>query len=298
MKKTKKKLSASPGFTLIELLITTTVIGLVLSIGLASYTKINRRQIFHQSVKNTLEDLRLAQDKALSGEKPVECLPPSEKALSGYRFSFINEHTYQIRAVCQDLAEESICKTSYLTENVAKTGGPDSVFFKVLTQGVDLDGQPSRTINLEGFGFNEQIIITEGGEIYPASAPTETPIPEPTSTPAPQDCQGVCLAQGFLGGICRYGGFWGGCEEGEEDIGTDYCSLGRTCCCEISSLTPTPSSSPEPTPTGQPTATPTSQPTATPTPCLEEGESCSPYWGEPCCEGLDCEGSIFNRRCQ
>jgi prepilin-type N-terminal cleavage/methylation domain-containing protein len=175
------------GFTLIELLVVTGVIGIVLTIGLANYSRINRRQIFNNSVEEVLQDLRLAQDKAVSGEKPSACRPPTEYPLMGYKLEFSSSGTsYQIKAVCEGVAEDLSCKTGVLSSGVAKIDGPDSIFFKVLHQGAELDSAEER-LTFQGYNYTREIIVTESGEIYPTELMMGTPTPgaEPTETIPP-----------------------------------------------------------------------------------------------------------------
>ncbi|MFC1790545.1 prepilin-type N-terminal cleavage/methylation domain-containing protein [Patescibacteria group bacterium] len=185
----KKKLplaSSCLGFTLIELLMTTAIIGVILSAGLINYQRVNRSQIFHQSVKDILSDLRLVQDKAFSGEKPAGCLPPPDDLfLEKYLFEFSDSQTYQIKAVCNGLAEPVLIKTGLLKGVTRKTSGPDQISFMVLTQGVDLGGAESRAFGFSAYGLTEELIVTQTGELYITSVPTETPVPGPTATPTP-----------------------------------------------------------------------------------------------------------------
>ena len=191
--KIAKKTRALPlGFTIIELLVSSAVFIILLSVGLANYSRINRQQIFHQTVKNVLEDLRLAQDKALSGEKPSECRPPANVLLAGYRVTINPDNrSYEIRSVCEGLAQEPVCKSAALRTGVTITQKPDEIFFRVLTKGVDLGGVETGTITLQGYGLVEQIVITESGEIYstrdliPTTTPAPTGAPTPTPTPRP-----------------------------------------------------------------------------------------------------------------
>ena len=61
------------GFTLIEILVSMTIIGFLFSFGYASFRDFSRRQALAGVVKQVQGDLRLAQQKALSGEKPSGC---------------------------------------------------------------------------------------------------------------------------------------------------------------------------------------------------------------------------------
>ncbi|HUW21745.1 MAG TPA: LamG-like jellyroll fold domain-containing protein [Candidatus Bathyarchaeia archaeon] len=222
------------GFTLIELLVTISITGLMLSIGLANYNRINRNQIFQQATDVVLEDLRLAQDKAISGEKPASCLS-SEITLDGYRFIFDSPATYAIRAVCNGVNQDPPVKTASLRGETRKESGPDEIFFRVLSLGVDLGGFESRIVSLGGYGQSLQIVVTDSGEIYPASVPTETPVSELTATPVLT----------------------------ETPLPTST---------PIATPTPVPTLTPSPSPSPSPTPVPTSTPNPTPTPTPNVGQ--------------------------
>lgn len=199
-----KKLS---GFTIIELLITISIIGLVLTIGLVYYQDFNRRQVVVQAAKDLKSNLRLAQSKALSGEKPGGC----SGTLSGYRVDF-TANNYTLAAICGDIPFGA--RTYSFTAGVSKVSGPNSLLFRVLAGGVDPPGE----IVLSGKNYSSKVVVKAGGEIsleesvvYVPSAtptpttpaptstptlppltptPTSTPTPIPTSTPTPPACAG------------------------------------------------------------------------------------------------------------
>lgn len=141
------------GFTLIELLIVTSIIGLLLSIGVASYNTFNRRQMIRETALDLLNNLRFAQNKASSGEKPAGCA-----TLEGWKLEFVSGG-YQIKAVCTN--GEFGSKNFSFPDAVSKTSGPSSFLFKVLAQGVVEGGE----IVLTGFGRTYQIKVTVSGEI-------------------------------------------------------------------------------------------------------------------------------------
>lgn len=142
------------GFTLVELLVTFSVITLLFTIGFASYQEFNRRQIVSQAGKELKENLRLAQSKASSGEKPTGCTG----TLNGWQVVFQDTSSYQIQAVCPNTVN---FKTVPYPPGVAKTAGPPKVFFKVLSRGVDNSG----TITISGFGTRARVTVTSAGEI-------------------------------------------------------------------------------------------------------------------------------------
>lgn len=68
-----KKTYLLPGFTLIELIVVIAIIGLLFTLGLASYNNFNRKQLLTQSANTIKNDLRFIQSKAMSGEKDAVC---------------------------------------------------------------------------------------------------------------------------------------------------------------------------------------------------------------------------------
>jgi len=141
------------GFTLIELLIVTSITALLFSIGVAFYQDFNRSQIVEQEAKKLKENLRLAQSKALAGEKPEGC-----DGLSGWRIYFPDNTSYILQAICPDPVS---FRTINLSPNLSKTSGPSVVFFKVLGQGVEGGGK----IVISGFGKTSWVEIDAGGNI-------------------------------------------------------------------------------------------------------------------------------------
>jgi len=144
------------GFTLIELLITFTLITILFSIGVSQYNKFNRRQILVKAKDQLLSDLRLAQNKSLVAEKPQEC---GDNPLSGYKLKFSDNQNYKIVAICVD--EVDVKSDLSLPNNIIKSSGPDEIFFKVLSQGVDSD----TIFTLSGFGETQTIMVSKVGEI-------------------------------------------------------------------------------------------------------------------------------------
>ncbi len=159
MKKTCSKNSSSKfGFTLIELLVSISIIGIVFGLGIAAYTRFNRRQILFQAAQDLKSNLRLAQDKAMAGEKGTEC--GDAFTLQGWYVSFATE-SYQVYGMCDgqtfgppaiDLTKRNVTIDSPL---------PGTIRFKPLGQGVE----GATTITLSGKGGTETITVTEAGEI-------------------------------------------------------------------------------------------------------------------------------------
>jgi len=157
-----KKLSFLAGFTLIELLVVMTIMGILFGIGVAQYINFNRSQILEQAAQELKNNLRLAQTKAVNGEKPGDC---EDKLLNGYRVKFFsgNPDNYTLVAVCNG-EEISASEVKYNLPSVVKFSSlPSPILFKVLAQGTDLDSD--LTITLTAFEKNKTVTVTKQGKI-------------------------------------------------------------------------------------------------------------------------------------
>lgn len=137
-----------------------TVIGLLFGFGFVSFRDFSRRQAVISAGRSVIGDLRLAQQKALSGEKLCT------GNLSTYDFTVINTTSYQIKAVCSGAGSSSvIVKTQSLPSGILISSTPgNTVSFKVLGQGM---AGPGVTIMLSQTGTTNisTITVSGGGEI-------------------------------------------------------------------------------------------------------------------------------------
>ncbi len=161
------------GFTIIELLITISILGLLLAIGLVYYQDFNRRQIVVQGANDLKNNLRLAQSKALAGEKEG-CVG----TFKGYQVDFFLSE-YVISALCDGVKVEY---KRYPLKGLVLAGGPSYLVFKPLAQGVENPLGGKAEITLSSSNHSSKVIVDEGGEI---STDDEVPVPPPTPTPPP-----------------------------------------------------------------------------------------------------------------
>jgi Tfp pilus assembly protein FimT len=149
-----------PGFTLIELLLILSLTGLLFSLGMAQYSKFNRRQTLNKAKDELISNLRLAQSKALAAEKPAVC---GAETVLGHQLKFVDNHSYKIVVACGDDPEgyPEVKQAVLLPEGITKTSAEDIVFFRVLSQGVD----EAVSITLSGFNETRMVTITTSGEI-------------------------------------------------------------------------------------------------------------------------------------
>jgi prepilin-type N-terminal cleavage/methylation domain-containing protein len=150
-------------YTLIEVLIALTVIGILFGFGYVNYRDFSRRQALSGIVKQIQGDLRLAQQMALSGQKPTDL---SCVTLDGITFGITPPQTYSIRAQC-DGAPGYIFKEIALPGGVTIAGGTTNpIIFKVLGQGTNLpSGGVTITLLQVGTSTPAYVYVTEGGEI-------------------------------------------------------------------------------------------------------------------------------------
>jgi prepilin-type N-terminal cleavage/methylation domain-containing protein len=199
-------------FTIIELLITISIMGLLLTVGLVYYQDFNRRQVVVQAANNLKNNLRLAQSKALSGEKIEGC----SGTFGGYKVEFFpDENEYVVSAICDHILVEY---KRYSLEGTELAEYPSYLIFKPLAGGVEIaqgGGTPpggSAGITLSRINHSSEVTVSESGEIAveadvpyvppPTVVPTPTPEPgsppsepTPTDTPIPTPTP-LCIAEG------------------------------------------------------------------------------------------------------
>ncbi len=246
------------GFTLIELLVAIGITVLLSGGGLASYNRFNYRQIIRNEGAAITELLRLAQVKALTGEKPGigACVSAT---LDGWRVRVVSNNSLVLEAVC---GGEGVGtgKTHVLADDTSLVAGRE-VTFKVLAQGTVGDNfcvsgfswlyqvQALASGQIADDGFVESCLVEES----PVSTPTPTPIPTstpsptptPTSTPTPSPlpspspsiidtCGEFCinLDEGYETGVCvkkKKNCNFGFLKSG----GDKYCNVDTPrCCCD------------------------------------------------------------------
>lgn len=157
------------GYTLIELLVVITIGLIIFTIGFAGYREFSRRQDLSGVSKNLISDLRLIQQKALTGEKPtgVTCLK-----LIGYTFTRTDSSTYTINASCDDsvtvtpvVIHSRLIKTVSLPTGITLTATTPTVLFKILGLGTDLSADNTLTLTNTYSSNTVQIVIGKGGGI-------------------------------------------------------------------------------------------------------------------------------------
>ena len=161
------------GYTLIELLVVITISIIIFGVVMAGYREFSRRQALTGILKQTKADLRLAQQLALTGQKPtgVTCLK-----LIGYTFIRTSASIYELRASCDNtvivsspIITNPVIKTIKMPVNTTISGSPvNTVTFKILGQGTDLSPVTSPlifTIANTVAGTTGTVVVGTGGDV-------------------------------------------------------------------------------------------------------------------------------------
>lgn len=161
-KRLQKKIN---GYTLIELLIGLSVIGIIFSLGFVSFREFSRRQALNGAKKLLVGQLRVAQELALSGDKPSDPFCNAPNRLKGYNFRALTNLNYTIEASCTggDVETKNVDLDGDITISEPST---NPILFKVLGQGTNIDTDDTTiTLTQTVTGNTREIVITKSGEI-------------------------------------------------------------------------------------------------------------------------------------
>lgn len=157
------------GFTLIELTIATAILMSLTGFGTASYLNFNEKQVLEQAGKDLKNHLRLAQEKALAGEKDT-AVCGTDKPLDGWCFS--KEGTgYKIYGHCggETGGAGGVFRRQDFTlpSGVSLTVYPDEkLLFGALSQGADREITYCLSGTFPSLGTQKyKITVKPGGEI-------------------------------------------------------------------------------------------------------------------------------------
>jgi len=166
-----KKLSSQPasrGFTLIELIIVVTVILVISVITILNYNLYNDKQRVKQAGFSLRSDLRLAQTRAMSGQKPFNC--DETTTLVSYEVTFSGCGTgacYQIQPLCMKAGipvDTSASRTQMtLLSGVTFKESYQPIQFLSVTGVTNLNADQS--IVLTGAGVTYTVNVSRSGSI-------------------------------------------------------------------------------------------------------------------------------------
>lgn len=152
---------AKPGYTLVEILIGLTILAIVFSMGVASYREFSRRQELNGYIKKAISDIRLIQQKALSGQKPDAGLGSCSR-LDAYSFVTNGGSSYSIVANC---VGGNVTIKSVDLGNITVSATTANTRFKVLGLGTDLPGDNILTFRSTLTGNVATLTIGKGGDV-------------------------------------------------------------------------------------------------------------------------------------
>ncbi|MFZ5845376.1 MAG: pilus assembly FimT family protein [Patescibacteria group bacterium] len=132
--------SLKAGFTFIELLVVMGVILLLTSGIIAGYNNFTDNQRLKQTALTLKTNLRFAQTKAASADKPTSGCTQ----LVGYAVSFTNS-SYNVQAQCSEGLVGSLTSVS-LPVGISFSPIPETIVFRVLTRGTTSDNPVTLTL--------------------------------------------------------------------------------------------------------------------------------------------------------
>ena len=155
---------------MLEILVVMTIIGLLFTFGYASFRDFSRRQALVGIAKQVQGDLRLAQEKALSGEKPsnVNCTAAGQ-VLNAYNF-VVSSSSYTIQADCSGgtVDYETVILPVGISITVSGVTLPptNTIKFKVLNNGTNIDSAGTAVVTLSQANSPDQVVtVTAAGQI-------------------------------------------------------------------------------------------------------------------------------------
>lgn len=149
---------SNKGYTLIELLVGVSIVAILFGVGFVSYREFSRRQSLTGVTKQLVGDLRLAQQLALTGQKPTG---QTCTTLIGYMISRTSSTSYNLTADCSN--DDFLIKTVDMPADTTISAG--SVTFKVLGQGTSLSSPLTYTVTNTQAGTLGTVTIGIGGDI-------------------------------------------------------------------------------------------------------------------------------------
>src|SRR3989339_1053168 len=162
------------GFTLIELVVVFSIIAIISTIGIISFSNYNKIQQLNQAVSDTVNLLNSAKSNSLSQIKPEACDPTYE--LYGYRITAFprpsgEQSTVKLETICRDPNNIIVecatpaCKnpkTLTFLKNIKITNSTDEIFFYPLSLFED-ESVDGGSICVEGWGIKKEISVSNLG---------------------------------------------------------------------------------------------------------------------------------------
>ncbi|MBP9814663.1 prepilin-type N-terminal cleavage/methylation domain-containing protein [Candidatus Woesebacteria bacterium] len=151
------RLDRQAGYTLFELIVSIAIISIVFGLAIAAYNTFNKRERLRQTGLNFKANLRFAQTKSLSAEKPTSGCT----TFSGMRVSF-TVNSYSIVHLCTEGAVGTSIDTTLPTD-ITFSPTPTTFTFLPLSRSTSL--QSGQTIVLTNGVASYTLVISGGGDI-------------------------------------------------------------------------------------------------------------------------------------
>lgn len=148
------------GFTLIELMVAVGISLLLAGSVLVGFNTFSTNQRVKQAALNFKNNLRLAQTKAQSGEKPATGCT----SLVGYNVNFTNSN-YSIVPLCTEGEITPKTLRFDLPQGVAFAAFVPSLTYKTLSAGVQLPGHEQFTFQITNLSKTYSLRLNTNGEI-------------------------------------------------------------------------------------------------------------------------------------
>lgn len=146
------------GFTLVEIIVSISIAMIIMGSVIVNYNEYNNRQTLKQAALTLKNNLRFAQSKAQSGEKPES----NCTELTGWTVTFVGSgYAYQAQCIPQGLHANSTSVT--LPSGVIFSPVPAAFTFNVLSRGTSLAN--TRALMLAGFNKTYRLEVSPGGDI-------------------------------------------------------------------------------------------------------------------------------------
>lgn len=146
------------------MLVVAMIISALSGVSLVGYNRFQGNQGLRSVSDQLTVDLRQAQQKALSGEKPAGwCGGPNDQ-LTGWRVEFVDAFRYEIKGVCSDTTTV-VDKTITLANSVTKSAGNQTVDFMAITGAANGDVSFGLRRGLASGNVETTVSVTTAGSV-------------------------------------------------------------------------------------------------------------------------------------
>lgn len=160
MTKKSQIANACAGFTLIELIVSFSIMAILATIGIASFSSYSHSQELDAATTEVITMITEAKSKSLSQVKPATCV----STLDGYQVTVTSNKDYRLSVMCS--GAEIVIKSDKLQGNITFVNPPPVKFlFLVFNGGVTGAGAGGTGISLTGYGKTKTITIFANGTI-------------------------------------------------------------------------------------------------------------------------------------